>query len=100
MDPIDLPPLTSQLPTLWKGERSIAPTEGGRVTSVSDPSRGSADSKVHYACQKDSDTLGNQFCATAIEAFDQNPPVTWATSRPKVPVLQRVGKYMRFCLAR
>jgi hypothetical protein len=97
--PVELPPLTSQFPTLWKGDRFIPePTEGTRIPSISDPCKNSAESKVYYACQeKDSDTLGNQFCATAIEAlFDQNPPVIWSTGRPKVPVLQWVRRYFQF----
>jgi hypothetical protein len=94
--PVDLPPLASQFPTLWKGKRFIPkPTEGVRIPSISDPSKNSAESKVYYACQeKDSDTLGNQFCGTAIEAlFDQNPLLTWSSGRPEVPVLQWVRRY-------
>lgn len=96
----ELPPLTSQFPTVWKGERSVLPPkETARVTSISDPAKGSADSKVYYACQeKDSDRLGNQFCSTAIELlFDQNPPLTWATGRRKPPVLQWVCRYHIQC---
>jgi hypothetical protein len=94
-----MPPLTSRLPTTWKGPRSASErTEPDRVVSISAPTMDSAGSKLFYACQeKDSDTMGNQFCLTAIEAlFDQHPPLIWVTGRPKVPVLQWQRRYGTF----
>jgi hypothetical protein len=97
IEPTELPPLTSQLPTTWKGPRSASETaEPGRVISISEPTKDSGGSKLFYACQeKDSDAMGNQFCATAIEVlFDQHPPLKWVTGRPKVPVLQWQRRYV------
>jgi hypothetical protein len=96
----ELPPLTSQLPTTWKGPRSSEPAEPGRIVSISEPTKDSGGSKLFYAChEKDSDAMGNQFCETSIEAlFDQHPPLKWVTGRPKVPVLQWQRRYVQFPL--
>lgn len=89
---LKMPVLTSQIAPVWVGPPAPAQSEEEvrRITSISDPSKSSAGSKLLHACQEiETQMLGNIFCTVAINAlFEKDPTIDWAIGRNLSPLVQ------------
>jgi hypothetical protein len=89
-----MPPPVSEDPSIKTGPSAPSETEEEtRITSISDPERSSAGSKIFHACREwETHKFATLFCEFAIKAvFHDNPSLNWVTGRQEFPELEWRG---------